>query len=193
MCFGSLWWSCSDAVAKLLQTGSHLVSQYFGLFTDIPGVIYKRSLPNASFTQAAPCHHTATSMTHYLDPACISVQVHSTIDNQIYLDVIWCHPKDVIRVFTRLVLSVLCFVPISNDVFCWTASIEANVMHCTSHYLGCYKNFHQSLYLQVDCASSGLSMVSFKEDDRCDFDLYYYNSFSQMCRCTQYQMYLFLW
>lgn len=44
-------------------------------------------------------------------------------------------------------------------------------------------------------------MVSFKEDDCCDFDLYYYNSFYTllvhlfplMCRCAQYQMFLFLW
>lgn len=76
-------------------------------------------------------------------------------------------------------------------------------MHCPSHYLSCYRNFHQSVYLQVDCASSALSIVSFKEDDRCDFDLYYYSSFYTsrilvhlfplMCRCTQYQMFLFLW
>lgn len=68
------------SVVELLQIGSHLVSQYFGLFTDIRGVICKHSLPNTSCTQAAPCHHAATSMSDYLDYACSSVQVHTKID-----------------------------------------------------------------------------------------------------------------
>ena len=37
--------------AKLLETGSHLVSQYFGLSTGIYGVIFKCHLPNTFCTQ----------------------------------------------------------------------------------------------------------------------------------------------
>uniref|UniRef100_A0A0E9WNI2 Uncharacterized protein n=1 Tax=Anguilla anguilla TaxID=7936 RepID=A0A0E9WNI2_ANGAN len=55
--------------AKLLETGSHLVSQYFGISTGIHGAIYKCHLPNTFCTHAAPYHHTPTSVLHCRDYA----------------------------------------------------------------------------------------------------------------------------
>lgn len=66
-CWQSAWiiimLECSSS-ASLLETGSHLVSQYFAISTSIHGAIYQCHLPNTFYTCAAPYHHTPTSACH---------------------------------------------------------------------------------------------------------------------------------
>lgn len=169
--------------ARLLETATQFVCQYFGTSASIHAALYQFHLPSTFPSHAAPYHHTQTSVVHFKDDAFTVVVSARFMPNMFDL----CESNDPLNIL--LPFMFFCsFVPKSKVFvvfFSWMPSIEADVLYVL-HTVWVIQETPFPLItslqpllvslLKLFCESSTLCWLILR-GHHCDFDLLEYGSF----------------